>query len=282
MKSPINPLEFTIARDKMMVKMMTDLLSVHGQFMAKIKDFQEILKEKKGDKGDSPTEAELKKIIAGLIPNPIPGDAGYTPKRGEDYFTDSDIKYLVNLVRGEIKVQDGRTPKKGVDYFTKSEEREFLSTLKAHLKTLIKEPKIDIEEVLAAVKDKIKPRIQDITGLEEKFKVLESRIRASSEWRGGGDTVVAGTNITITTNSAGNKVISSTGGGGGLTPLTKDSGDVDGSNTSFVFSGEPTYLVVDGLFWQKNTVNGAEIWTGSGGNVEVKIAAPNFDIQAYA
>lgn len=55
-------------------------------------------------------------------------------------------------------------------------------------------------------------------------------------WHGGGDTVAAGTNITITTNSSGQKVISSTGGG---TP-----GGVDTSlqyNNSGSFGGFGTF-----------------------------------------
>lgn len=44
----------------------------------------------KGDQGEKPTDEELKSIILPLIPEPIKGDAGYTPIKGRDYFDGRD------------------------------------------------------------------------------------------------------------------------------------------------------------------------------------------------
>lgn len=48
------------------------------------------LKGLKGDDGKTPTEEELLSIIKPLIPEPIKGDEGYTPKKGVDYFDGED------------------------------------------------------------------------------------------------------------------------------------------------------------------------------------------------
>lgn len=49
---------------------------------------------------------------------------------------------------------------------------------------------------------------------------------ADGRWHGGGDTVVAGTSITVTPNSEGQKVISFSGGGGIVTSVNSQTGDV--------------------------------------------------------
>lgn len=43
-------------------------------------------------KGDSPTDEHLIELIKPLIPNPIPANDGYTPKKGKDYFDGSPGK----------------------------------------------------------------------------------------------------------------------------------------------------------------------------------------------
>lgn len=67
-------------------------------------------------------------------------------------------------------------------------------------------------------------------------------------------------------------------GGSGLNKLDLISGDVDGSNTDFEFSGSPTLVVVDGLTMQKTTVNGVENWIVTGTNQIKLSAAPTLDI----
>lgn len=64
----------------------------------------------KGDKGDSPTENELKALIKPLIPPPEKGEPGYTPRKGVDYF-------------------DGEPGKNGEDFFTPEQRDLFLADL---------------------------------------------------------------------------------------------------------------------------------------------------------
>ena len=47
------------------------------------------------------------------------GDPGYTPIKGEDYYTDEEIQLTADQIEANVqaKVKDGYTPIKGVDYF---------------------------------------------------------------------------------------------------------------------------------------------------------------------
>ncbi len=73
------------------------------------------------------------------------------------------------------------------------------------------------EEVVDAIKnlkgnDRID--ISHIRNGENLARIAQGRMN-DQRYHGGGDTVIAGTNVTITTNANGQKVINSTGGGGG-------------------------------------------------------------------
>lgn len=70
-----------------------------------------------------------------------------------------------------------------------------------------------IEKIMALPKGKFKLKMDNIDGLEQTMSAFNSQL-GRGYLHGGGDTVKAGTGITITTNSAGNKVISSTSSGG--------------------------------------------------------------------
>lgn len=100
-------------------------------------------------------------------------------------------------------------------------------------------------------------------------------IRRAANVRGGGDTVEAGANVTITTVN-GKKRISSLGGSFSLLTPT---GTVDGSNTAFVFTSAPSIIVVDGVPIQKTQSDGTVNWTGTT-NVNLS-RAPNYDIFGY-
>jgi hypothetical protein len=64
----------------------------------------------KGEKGDTPTDDELTKLITPLIPPP---EDGYSPVKGKDYFDGKDGRDGDDGIDGK----DGYTPRKGIDYF---------------------------------------------------------------------------------------------------------------------------------------------------------------------
>jgi len=125
------------------------------------------------------------------------------------------------------------------------------------------EERIPTEEELAGlVKTFLKKKIstKDINGLEEMLDDL--RRKTSAFVRGGGDTVAAGTGITIS-QSEGVKTIS-VSGTGGFTVLTA-TGTRDDSNLIFTFTQEPTLVNVNGTFYRQT--GGAITWSYLAGTV---------------
>lgn len=105
--------------------------------------------------------------------------------------------------------------------------------------------------------------LNSINGLMEEIQAIKKMIRENRRVggkSGGGDVVEAGTNITITRDSSGRRVISSTGGSGGFTKLTA-TGTIDGNNTTFTFTQEPSFLIVDGIWSEKTNPDSSVNWT---------------------
>ena len=89
------------------------------------------------------------------------------------------------------------------------------ASLKIIQETFETDPMSVIEKIMALPEDKLKKfklKSSQIDGLDQTISAFNSQL-SRGYLHGGGDTVVAGTNITITQNANGNKVISSTGGG---------------------------------------------------------------------
>lgn len=141
------------------------------------------------------------------------------------------------------------------------------------------DPEIVVEKILELVKEgKFKLPHEGIIGTETAMESYLRKYGYKPYIHGGGDTVAAGTNITITTNSSGAKVINASGGSGSGYQLP--TGTVNGSNTAFVFATAPAAIVVDGLTFQKTQQDGTVNWTGTT-NVSLTVA-PNFSIFAVA
>ncbi len=82
---------------------------------------------------------------------------------------------------------------------------------KASLKIIQQKIEVDpisIIEKILTLKGKFKLKMENIDGLSQTISAFQNQL-GRGYLHGGGDTVIAGTNITITTNSAGKKVISS-------------------------------------------------------------------------
>ncbi len=164
-----------------------------------------------GVKGETPSVQEVVAAVLPLIPEPIKGDKGDMPA--------IDLKKIAKLAAGEIVVPDA--------------------------------PTIDIpaitDSVVKHIVDKKKLKTSHIDGFEQTLAPIR---HLAAGFRGGGDTVAAGSNITISTVN-GVKTISSTGGGGGgggslaLVPETPPE-PVNASRIVFTVSAEPEYIVADG------------------------------------
>lgn len=182
---------------------------------------QEFLKRVDGLKADI---ARLKQGPRGERGERGPkGEPGVTPKKGVHYLTPFEIKELTKAVAEEAGkyVVHGKDGRDGKDGKTPDEE-QFMQKILKRIKTpedgkdaIVDHDKL-AEEVLKLIKDNKKLKKEDIFGLSEEI----SSYRQQMAWKqagqhGGGDTVVAGSNITITANANGTKTIAATGGGTG-------------------------------------------------------------------
>lgn len=91
------------------------------------------------------------------------------------------------------------------------ESKESLKIIRENIEV---DPISIIQKIMELPDGKFKFKIDHIDGLKQTMDAFRSQL-GKGYLHGGGDTVTAGTNITITTDSQGRKVISSTGGAGG-------------------------------------------------------------------
>lgn len=134
-----------------------------------------------------------------------------------------------------------------------------------------------IFEILDSGKKKLSLKhIGDFTdGLEQTIRPMRSLMAG---FRGGGDVVTAGSNITITTNSDGKKVITSTGGSG-FTELSATE-TPDGIVTVFTFSSasaQPSYIVSDNVWMKATSKAGTVNWTWASGTKKATLTIPPVD-----
>lgn len=208
-----------------------------------------------------PSDEHLLDLIAPLIPHVQDGE------------TPSDER-LIELIKENLPPPPPAPILPKVIHGKDADEER---VIKAVLKRIPK------QEVKTIIKEIIKEKSAmgvSIEAFERLQKVVdEFKNKPSGYVHGGGDTVAAGSNITITTVN-GRKVISSTGGGGNFSVM-QPTGDVDGINTVFTFASAPSVIVVDeGRTMQKVQKDGITTnWTGT--TVITLSIAPEFDIYGY-
>ncbi len=150
---------------------------------------------------------------------------------------------------------------------------------KASLKIIQEKFEIDPMSVIEKIMElsrqgKFKLKKENIDGLEQTMSAFQSQL-GRGYLHGGGDTVKAGTNVTITIDSSGKKVINSTGGSG-FTVLNTAS-TVNGSNQTFVFStatAQPTFIVSDGIYFTALDSNGNTQWSWNAGTKTATLTIP--------
>jgi len=132
---------------------------------------------------------------------PEKGEAGKTPVLGKDYFTKRDQDTILARLMGRIqKPKDGDTP--------------------------IVNTEAIVEEILERLKENNFATQNDIERITTEVASYRNQLAGKAYGkdtfvRGGGDTVKAGTNVIITRNAAGDKVISAIGGSGGSSVTTQ-------------------------------------------------------------
>ncbi len=248
----------------MIMKIMANLLRIHVKFIDKVDELYATIDSKIGPKGDSPTREELLALIKPLIPevydgiDGIDGVDGHTPTEEEllslirplmpvakDGHTPTNEELIALITPLIPQAKDGATPIRGVDYLTE----EDISTITEKVRNSITLPQhkdVTADDLLHLfTKGEKKLSVKHIDGLEQTLSAFSSQL-GRGYLHGGGDTVKAGTNVTITTNSDGTKTIASTSSGGvGAWSTPPES--PDGSNLIFSVSAEPTDVEADGL-----------------------------------
>lgn len=188
------------------------------------------------------------------------GDKGETPVVGVHFKQPRDGKDGRNGKDGE-RGQNGKSPIAAeVDYkklarmvsrrMPKSEDaKQKIPTAK---EIIVELKKLPAGERLS---------LDDLDNTEAKIRKFWERY-PKGMLHGGGDSVAAGSGVTITTNAAGQKVISAAGAGLSIIAV---SGTIDDSNMNFTATKEPTLLNINGSFYTQ--VGGNITWTYSGGNI---------------
>lgn len=154
---------------------------------------------------------------------------------------------------------------------------------KASLKIIRENIEVDpmsvIDKILALPAGKFKLKTAHIDGLEQTISAFRNQITTKGYLHGGGDTVVAGTNITLVRTAGGQTIINATGGSG-FTKLPA-TGTVDGTNKIFTFTQVPSEIVSDGVWLTELDNNGTPQWSNVGTTITM-IVAPNNSIFGVA
>lgn len=147
-----------------------------------------------------------------------------------------------------IQPKDGISPDMGEIISSVVASKKFAGMIKNAMRSAAPTdlPEMPTAEEIATM---VLAQIQDALPTKEHVDARIAEVRnhiATKEggWRGGGDTVVAGTGISIVNTVNGNKQIIATGGGG--ISFETPAGNVDNSNTVFTVANTPLYIIVNG------------------------------------
>lgn len=236
-----------------------------------LKDFEEMKKKHQKEHEDAlaalKTEGENIRLQATKIQKgdkgdmPIAGVHFRMPKDGKD----ADEKAIEDRVSKRM-VQQMRQPANGKDAIV---DYKKLARMVARRMPKPKTSDVDFKapttaELVHTLKNLPKGErltLDDLDGAEDKIKKFWERY-PRGYLHGGGDSVAAGSGISITTNGAGQKVISAAGTAISIITV---SGTINDSNVDFTANAEPTLLNINGSFYAQT--GGNITWTYSGGDI---------------
>lgn len=255
-----------LQREVALAKLTSELIKIHKDFTAKVDKLEREIAKKVGPRGPK-------------------GDTGgkgdNTPRKGIDYFTPGEIREIAKAIYEQVPTPkdgvdgiDAKTPVRGSDYWTEQDKLQVIQDVL----TRIRKPKDGrdavittelIQKAIESLPDNKKLITKDeIEGLKQTIRVLSHQVGM----RGGGDTVVAGTNVTISINASGNKVINA-GAGGGVNFETPT--ETDG--TTFTVANEPLYIIVNGVIYFEGLG-----YSYAGGTITLDFSLSGWIRSAYA
>lgn len=271
--SPTQQALFELKKNAASLKLAADLIEIHKKFINKLDEVNDTINNKigpRGYKGEPGAQGP-----AGKDGKSIPGPAGKDGLHG----TSVNFEEVIKAVLGKITIP--KNGENGKDAFITEKHIEKIATIAARKVKIPEIKQIDAMSVIEEIqKMPAGKRISSahIDGLEQTLSAFRSQL-SRGYLHGGGDTVVAGNNITITKNANGTKTISSTGAGGSNFQIPA-SGLVNGTNKTFTWTANPNIIHVDDTDLIQNEQGGTQNWTlsGSGPYTTVLKVAPTQNI----
>lgn len=206
------------------------------------------------------------------------GDAGYSPVKGQDYFTEEEISLLINLILKEA------TPIKGVHYIdgekgdsyvlTSKDKKEIANSIEVPIVEkiierveVIKEIKqeIDFDEVIKPLEKKL---LDGMAKFDGRIKLIDQR------WHGGGISKVSH-DTTLSGDGTPSNPLHAIGTGGFSTDIPSET--PNSIITVFTFptvSVQPSFVVVDYAMKPATAKNGYVNWTWNGLLKQVTLSTP--------
>lgn len=202
----------------------------------------------------------------------VPGMAGTSGRHGKDGKDGRDgmnvTPEMVQEAVSRLYVQpkDGAAPDEEQVAQAIMASPKFLKFLKKSMNPGKEGILPDMDLLTSKILEEVRKQLPDPSAWDNKLAEMRDSIRRESTWRGGGDTVVAGSGVTITNTPNGNKRIAATGSGFTVITVT---GVIDDSNTTFTVASQPTLLNINGQFYQKT--GGAITWTYVAGTITISV-----------
>lgn len=210
-----------------LTRLVVQLIEIHKRLFLRLEEINITIDKKTGPKGE-----------AG-----VPGKDGIPGKNGEMPLIDDIVALTLQNIKLPENGKDGVTPIRGVHYFTEEDiniiKEELMVSLTKHIDTR------DPESLLHVFTKKGKKlSVKHIDGLEQTLSAFSNQL-GRGYLHGGGDTVKAGTGITIVNNSDGTKTII---GNAGVGAWTTPPETPDGSISIFTVGAvPPTDVIADGI-----------------------------------
>lgn len=252
---PVQNLTNSMNEKALMVRMMADLLRIHNDFLNKLEEVNTTINKKVGPKGDKGDR----------------GEKGNTP----------DIQEIARMAYSLIRVpKDGKDGRDGKDGKPGNTPEVDLFKIAQAAATLVPRPKdgidgknaeLDVETLLEMLSKRPKGKrlkMDHIDGWEQTMRSFASQL-GKGYVHGGGDTVAAGTGITLVRNSNGTVTISASSISGTILDAV---GTIDDTNTQFTFTQIPQIINVNGAFYRQT--GGSITWTWDAGTLTATLSVP--------
>lgn len=230
-----------LSYEEQVAKTGSQLLAIHEKVLTKIDELKGMIEEVKNIKKE-PKQEQRKQVISPTLNS-------NKPVRGKDYFTAKDINDFIRIIESRMRVPldgvsiPGPKPVKGVDYMTDEDKEEMAGIVLSRIKKPEngKDAIIDPDIMMGMLtKSKKKLSSAHIDGLEQTISAVVHQL-SRGYLHGGGDTVRAGSNITITRNTDGTTSISSSGGSG---TWYQDEVLIRTNGTNYTLAHTPTAVVL--------------------------------------